>query len=93
MTYGLCENAQIVHAERLLPIGVAEGCRLRRNVPRDQVLGYDDVELPPDRLCDELRLEQDALFFGNPLSILRREASASAESTLRGKIERARLPA
>ena len=64
MTYGLCENAQAVHAERLLPIGLAEGCRLRRNVARDQVLAYDDVEVPPGRLCDQLRREQDSGFFG-----------------------------
>ena len=62
MTYGLCENAQVVHAERLLPIGLAEGCRLRRNVTRDRVLGYNDVEIPGDRLCDALRREQDASF-------------------------------
>jgi predicted homoserine dehydrogenase-like protein len=78
MTYGLCEDAQVVHAERLLPIGLAEGCRLRRNIARDQILGYDDVEIPAGRLCDELRREQDVLFFGNPPSILRRGASAVA---------------
>jgi predicted homoserine dehydrogenase-like protein len=79
MTYGLCENAQVAHAERLLPIGLAEGCRLRRNVPRDYVLGYDDVELPPGRLCDELRSQQDVLFFGKS-SMSRREALACAET-------------
>jgi predicted homoserine dehydrogenase-like protein len=64
MTYGLCENARTVHADRLLPIGLAEGCRLTRDVPRDSVLSYDDVAVPPGRLCDALRLEQDVLFFG-----------------------------
>jgi predicted homoserine dehydrogenase-like protein len=77
MTYGLCENAQVVHAERLLPIGLAEGCRLRRNVTRDRVLGYNDVEIPGGRLCDALRREQDALFFGSPSSI-RPEATVNA---------------
>jgi predicted homoserine dehydrogenase-like protein len=66
MTYGLCDNAQTVHTERLLPIGLAEGCRLRRNVARDQVLGYEDVELPPGRLCDILRREQNKQFFCQP---------------------------
>jgi predicted homoserine dehydrogenase-like protein len=80
MTYGLCENAQVVHAERLLPIGLAEGCRLRRNVPRDHILGYDDVEVPPGRLCDELRLQQDARFFGSSSATFRREVLASAEA-------------
>jgi predicted homoserine dehydrogenase-like protein len=76
MTYGLCENADIVHAEGLLPIGLAEGCRLRRDVPRDGVLGYDDVEIPPGRLCDTLRREQDTLFFGRPALAARTRTAA-----------------
>jgi predicted homoserine dehydrogenase-like protein len=39
-------------------MGVAQGCRLRRDVPRDEVLTYDDVELPTGRLVDDLRAEQ-----------------------------------
>lgn len=64
MTYGLCENAEQVTAEALLPIGLAEGCRLRHDIGKDQVLTFDDVELPAGRLCDRLRLEQDMHFFG-----------------------------
>jgi predicted homoserine dehydrogenase-like protein len=64
MTYGLCENADKTNAENLLPIGIAEGCRLKRDVPRDRVLTYDDVELPPGRLIDQLRQEQMAFFYG-----------------------------
>jgi predicted homoserine dehydrogenase-like protein len=64
MTYGQCENADVTRAETLLPMGVAEGCRLRAAVPRDQVLTYADVELPPGRLVDQLRVEQDQRFFG-----------------------------
>jgi len=93
MTYGLCENAETVHRQRLLPIGLAEGSRLRRNITRDQVLGYDDVELPSGRLCDELRLEQDALFFASSSLALRREASANVKARLQSEEERARLPA
>jgi predicted homoserine dehydrogenase-like protein len=59
MTYGLAENAEVVLSEDLLPIGLAEGCRLTRDVPRDTVLSYSDVELPKHRLCDRLRDEQD----------------------------------
>jgi predicted homoserine dehydrogenase-like protein len=61
-TYGLCETAHVVADERLLPIGVAEGCRTVRAVAKDQVLTYDDVEVPPGRLHDELRAEQAAHF-------------------------------
>jgi predicted homoserine dehydrogenase-like protein len=69
MTYGLCENAETVHALRLLPIGLAEGCRVTRNLRRDEVLTYDHVELPPGRLCDGLRLEQDVHFFGRSAAL------------------------
>ncbi len=62
MTYGQCENSAIVQEQKLLPIGLAEGCRLKRDIPQDQVLTYDDVELPEGRLCDQLRAEQNAYF-------------------------------
>lgn len=62
MTYGQCENSAIVQEEKLLPIGLAEGCRLKRDIYQDQVITYDDVELPQGRLCDQLRAEQNAYF-------------------------------
>jgi predicted homoserine dehydrogenase-like protein len=65
-TYGLCENADLTHAKGLLPIGLAEGCRLKRDIAKDQVITYDDVEIPAGRLVDELRAEQDSHFFGKP---------------------------
>jgi predicted homoserine dehydrogenase-like protein len=64
MTYGLCENSDVARAENLLPIGLAEGCKLRRSVAKDAVLTFDDVELPTGRLCDRLWQEQVDLFFG-----------------------------
>ena len=62
MTYGQCENYDTVRTQNLLPMGLAEGCRLKRDVPKDQVLTYDDVELPTDTLSHKLRAEQDAYF-------------------------------
>lgn len=62
LTYGQCDNADAVRAARLLPMGIAEGCRLRHPVVKDQVLTYDDVDLPPGRLVDRLRAEQEARF-------------------------------
>ncbi len=61
-TYGLAENSDVAGREHLLPIGLAEGCRLKRDLPRDAVLTRDDVELPRGRLSDRLRAEQDAHF-------------------------------
>jgi predicted homoserine dehydrogenase-like protein len=62
LTYGLAENHATVADERLLLMGLAEGCRVARPVPQDAVLTVDDVEIPPGRLVDELRAEQDAAF-------------------------------
>jgi predicted homoserine dehydrogenase-like protein len=62
MTYGLAENAEAAAVQRLLPIGLAQGGRLRRDIRRDEVLAYEDVELPKGRLADRLRAEQDAAF-------------------------------
>jgi predicted homoserine dehydrogenase-like protein len=69
MTYGQCEKSAIVREQRLLPMGLAEGCRLQRDIPKDQVLTYDDVEFPAGRLCDKLRAEQDAYFAAEKLPV------------------------
>ncbi|MCA9217713.1 MAG: hypothetical protein KDB27_31810 [Planctomycetales bacterium] len=62
MTYGLAENSDVTLRENLLPIGLAEGCKIKRDVAKDAVLTYDDIELPPGRLCDQLRREQQEVF-------------------------------
>jgi predicted homoserine dehydrogenase-like protein len=64
MTYGEAVNAQEMCANRYLPEGLVLGCRLKRDIPKDQVLTYGDVEVPPDRLADKLRAEQYSHFFG-----------------------------
>ena len=43
-------------------MGLAEGCRLLRDLPKDAVLTCHDVVLPAGRLVDRLRAEQDAAF-------------------------------
>jgi predicted homoserine dehydrogenase-like protein len=58
MTYGLAERADVTAAENLLPMGVAEGCRLVRDIAKDQVLTYADVEVPAGRAVDRLRTVQ-----------------------------------
>jgi predicted homoserine dehydrogenase-like protein len=39
-------------------------CKLTRDIKKDTVLSYDDIELPPDRLADRLRGEQYRHFRG-----------------------------
>ena len=62
--YALIENYDVSRQVKALPMGVSEGCGLRRNVSKDQLVTYDDVELPEDRLCDKLRQEQQEHYFG-----------------------------
>jgi len=61
-TYGICENYSISKNEELLPMGLAEGCKVTNDIRKDQVLTYNDVELPVGRLSDKLKEEQDKLF-------------------------------
>lgn len=60
--YGLAENHAVVRRERLLPIGLAEGCRLLEPLSRDQVITWDHVEPPLPGTIARLRAEQDRCF-------------------------------
>lgn len=62
MTYGLCERHDVVRRDNLLPMGLAEGCRLRRDIARDQVLTWEDVVPPDQSLAHDLRRAQDLRF-------------------------------
>ena len=64
MTYGEACNVDEMSGGRYLPEGLVEFCRLKRDIPQDQVLTYDDVELPAGRLADTLRAEQYKVFCG-----------------------------
>jgi predicted homoserine dehydrogenase-like protein len=71
--YGTIENADVAHGGRHLPMGLTDGCRVRRTLPKDHALTYDDVELPEGRLVDRLRREQDERF-GAELQAQRRRS-------------------
>ena len=60
--YGQCERADTTYQQQLLPMGLTEGCTLKRPVSKDTVITYDDIVLPKDRLCDQLRAEQNTYF-------------------------------
>lgn len=62
MTYGLCENYDTARNENLLPIGLAHGCRLKRDIAADEVITFADVEIPEGSLAYRLWLEQQELF-------------------------------
>ena len=63
-TYGEAVNADEMSANRYLPEGLVDGCVMRRDVKKDQVLTYADVDLPPGRVADRLRAEQYDRFRG-----------------------------
>lgn len=63
--YGLIDDAETCHRERLLPMGLCEGCRLTRDVGKDEPVRYDDVELPEGRAVHRLRREQDRRWWGD----------------------------
>lgn len=62
MTYGLCETADIQRTDGLLPMGLAEGCLLKRDIAKDAVISWDDIVPPSGSLPHELRAKQDQHF-------------------------------
>ncbi|SDQ68654.1 NAD(P)H-dependent oxidoreductase [Quadrisphaera sp. DSM 44207] len=57
--YGQAEDAGVAREQRLLPLGLAPGCTLAVDVPKDAVIGYEQVRVPVGRVVDELRAAQD----------------------------------
>ena len=64
MTYGEAVNADEMSKCQYLPEGLVEGCKLKRDIKKDAVLTYSDVDLPSGRLADRLRAEQYKHFRG-----------------------------
>ena len=62
--YGLIDNHAAARSMNALPIGLSEGCVLRRNIRKDNVLAFDDVDVPEGRIIDTLWREQDARWPG-----------------------------
>lgn len=61
--YALIDNFATSLADNLLPMGVSQNCKVKRHVPKDTALTYDDVELPADRQIDRLRNEMIETFY------------------------------
>lgn len=60
--YGVVDNYEKCKSDSLLPMSLSDGCVLRRNINKDEVVGYEDVQLPDNRLVDKLRMQQDSEF-------------------------------
>ncbi|WP_022835599.1 NAD(P)H-dependent oxidoreductase [Salisaeta longa] len=58
MTYGVLETEAEAAMHNLLPIGLAEGATLTRDVPQDEALTFDAIARPAGRPLDRLWNEQ-----------------------------------
>ena len=61
-SYGSIDNYETAKRENLLPMGLSEGCILKRDIKMDSAITYDDVETPKTRISDKLRIEQESIF-------------------------------
>ena len=59
--YGMIEKFSIAKKENLLPLGLAVGAVLNKDLPLGSALTYDDVELDTSQMIYELRQKQDKL--------------------------------
>jgi predicted homoserine dehydrogenase-like protein len=57
--YGLIDNRAEARAVNALPIGLSEGCILKRDIAKDDVISFDDVDSPSGRLAEKLWREQN----------------------------------
>ncbi len=59
--YGTCVAADRARAQRLVPMGLAHGLKLTRDVPADHPIGAGDVAFDQSSFLWQLRREQDAI--------------------------------
>ena len=82
-TYGLIDNTAAARAAAALPMGLSEGCRLLRDISKNDLISVDDVESPRGRLAEELWLEQSARW---PLSELASKTRPVQQTSVRVNI-------
>ncbi|GJM63537.1 NAD(P)H-dependent oxidoreductase [Persicobacter diffluens] len=56
-TYGVCENSELARLGKLLPMGLAQGCRLIRDISQDQPILISDVEVLDEDLFNTYELQ------------------------------------
>lgn len=65
--YGVLDRADVAHSLRALPAGLAPGAGVKRDLKKDSVITWDDVELEETVLL-QLRLMQDEKDWGGESS-------------------------
>ncbi|MFO8098424.1 MAG: Gfo/Idh/MocA family oxidoreductase [Salinibacter sp.] len=63
LSYGAIDNVDVIRRDNLMPMGVSEGATLVRDIPQDQAIRFDDVEMPTSGLAHRLYHEQLDYFF------------------------------
>jgi len=61
-TYGLIDNTETARVAAALPISLSQDCILRRNIAKDEVILFKDVDEPARGVVDDLWREQIALW-------------------------------
>jgi len=61
-TYGVCENYTTAREDNMLPIGLTDGVKLKRDISQDQIITFSDIEYPSDNLAYKLYEEQLSSF-------------------------------
>ncbi len=69
--YGTVVSAHIARRDRLVPLGLAYGLKLKHNVPVDHPIGEADVTWDESALVWSLRREQERAFAGEPAATIR----------------------
>ena len=72
--YGLIDNTTAARTTAALPIALSDGCLMRRNVSKDCVLTFEDVEVPAGRLTEALWKEQNVRWPASELQSLAKHA-------------------
>jgi predicted homoserine dehydrogenase-like protein len=64
-TYGLIDNASAAREMGAVPIGLSEGCVLRQDVAKDEVISFAQVDVVEDPIVHSLWREQNERFAGH----------------------------
>jgi predicted homoserine dehydrogenase-like protein len=81
-TYGLIDNFAAARTMNALPIGLSEGCILQRDIGKDSVICFHDVDSLPQGVAAELWREQNARW--------QAAYTAAGESTLEMEVAKTR---
>jgi predicted homoserine dehydrogenase-like protein len=81
-TYGLVENAAAARSAGALPVALSEGCVLRRDVSKDEILTFEAVEARTEGIVEKLWREQNEKWPSGERAV----GASSADAAVTGKL-------